>query len=70
MGKATMSSKVNINLKFDKETREYYTIWEPVVIGMGKTGQQALEDLRMAAHFAIDTLVDLKLEDTGIKKEV
>jgi hypothetical protein len=65
-----MSSKSIINLKFDRETREFYTIWEPVVIGMGKTTHQALEDLRIAAHCAVDTLVDLKLKDTGIKKEV
>lgn len=57
----------NINLEFDSETGEYYIIWEPVVIGMGKTERGALEDLREAAHFGVDTLIDLKLKN--IKKE-
>ena len=57
----------NINLEFDKKTREYYIIWEPIVIGMGKTSREALEDLREAAYFGVDTLIDLKLKN--IKKE-
>jgi len=57
----------NIKLEFDKQTGEYYIIWEPVVIGAGKTKSDALEDLREAAHFGVDTLIDLKLEN--IKKE-
>ena len=65
-----MLAKGEINLEFDRETQEYYIVWEPVVIGMGKTTHEALEDLRMAAHFSTDTLVDLKLKDTGMKKEV
>jgi len=56
-----------INLEFDNQSREYYIIWEPVVIGTGKTTRDALEDLREAAHFGVDTLIDLKLEN--IKKE-
>ena len=56
-----------INLEFDNQSREYYIIWEPVVIGTGKTSRDALEDLREAAHFGVDTLIDLKLEN--IKKE-
>jgi predicted RNase H-like HicB family nuclease len=56
-----------INLEFDSETEEYYIVWKPVVIGMGKTGDEALEDLREAAHFGVDTLIDLKLKN--IKKE-
>jgi hypothetical protein len=59
----------NINLEFDRETQEYHIIWEPMVIGMGKTRREALEDLRMAAHFGVDTLIDLKLKDAGIRKE-
>jgi predicted RNase H-like HicB family nuclease len=66
MGKVTALAN-NINLEFDKKTREYYIIWEPIVIGMGKTSREALEDLREAAHFGVDTLIDLKLKD--IKKE-
>ena len=56
----------NINLEYDRETREYYIIWEPVVISTGKTRVAALEDLREAAHSGVDTLIDSKLKD--IKK--
>ena len=59
----------NIKLEFDSETREYQIFWAPVVIASGKTRHQALEDLRTAAHFGVDTLIDLKLEDIDIKKE-
>ena len=59
----------NINLEFDRETGEYYIVWKPIVIGMGKTRHETLEDLRTAAHFGVDTLIDLKLKDIGIRKE-
>jgi predicted RNase H-like HicB family nuclease len=59
----------NINLEFDSEAGEYYIVWEPIVAGMGKTERKALEDLREAAHFGVDTLIDLKLKDIGIRRE-
>ena len=34
----TAVAKNDINLEFDKESGEYYIVWEPVVIGAGKTG--------------------------------
>jgi hypothetical protein len=58
-----MSKKNNIDIEFDEETRGYYIIWEPVIIGMGKTSRAALEDLREAAHLGADTLIDLKTKD-------
>ena len=64
-----MSSQSDIKLKYDKETREYYTIWKPVVIGMGKSRNEALEDLRMATLLGLDTSIDLTLKDTDTKKE-
>ena len=67
MGKVTALAKNDINLEFDKETRKYYIVWEPIVIAMGKTKHGALEDLREAAHCGVDTLIDLKLKN--IKKE-
>jgi predicted RNase H-like HicB family nuclease len=57
----------DINLEFDRENGEYYIVWAPVVIGTGQTEGEALEDLREAAHFGADTLIDLKLKN--IKKE-
>ncbi len=56
-----------INLEFDEKSGEYYIVWEPVVIGTGKTADEALQDLREAAHFGVDTMIDRKLEN--IKKE-
>ena len=64
-----MLAKGNINLKFDRESQEYHVIWEPIVIGVGKTRCEALEDLRVAAHFSVDTLINMKSKNIGIKKE-
>jgi predicted RNase H-like HicB family nuclease len=57
----------SINLEFDKTSGEYYIVWEPVVIATGKTADEALQDLREAAHFGVDTMIDRKLQN--IKKE-
>lgn len=57
----------DIKLEFDSQTGEYYIIWRPVVISAGRTKDEALEDLRKAAHFGVDSLIDLKL--ANIKKE-
>jgi len=57
----------DIKLEYDKESGDYYIVWEPVVISAGKTARQALEELRGAAHLGVDTLIDLKLKN--IKKE-
>jgi predicted RNase H-like HicB family nuclease len=57
----------DIELEYDKESGDYYIVWEPVVISAGKTERQALEELRGAAHLGVDTLIDLKLKN--IKKE-
>jgi predicted RNase H-like HicB family nuclease len=57
----------SIDLEFDKESGEYYIVWEPLVIGTGKTRDEALQDLREAAHFGVDAMIDRKLKD--IKKE-
>jgi predicted RNase H-like HicB family nuclease len=32
-------------------------------VGLGKTKTEALDDLRAAAHFGIETMVDLKLRE-------
>jgi predicted RNase H-like HicB family nuclease len=57
----------SFNLEFDKESGEYYIVWEPVVIGTGKTADEALQDLREAAHFGVDNMIDRKLK--SIKRE-
>jgi len=58
-------SSSDIEIEFDRETEDYYIVWEPAVISSGKTKEEALEDLREAAHFGVDTFVDLKLRDIG-----
>ena len=61
-----MPKKSEIQIEFDEETRSYYTIWQPMVaIGMGRTEKEALEDLRTAAYFGIETEVNLKLKEIG-----
>jgi predicted RNase H-like HicB family nuclease len=57
----------SIDLEFDEESGEYCIVWEPVVMAAGRTAGEALQDLREAAHFGVDTMIDRKLED--IKKE-
>ena len=69
MDKQAGSVKGEINLEFDGESRSYYIVWEPVVVGMGKTEYEAIEDLRGAAHFSVDTLIDLKSKDIIRGKE-
>jgi hypothetical protein len=64
-----MSVESGINLKFDRGTQEHYIIWKPVVIGMGRTRHEALEDLRTAAHLGVDTLINMKLKKIDAKKE-
>ena len=64
-----MLAKGKINLEFDSETMEHYIIWKPVVVGMGKTEDEALEDLRAVSHFYTDTLINLKLKDIDTGKE-
>jgi hypothetical protein len=55
-----------IQIEFDGEVRSYYTVWQPMVaIGMGRTEKEALEDLRAAAHFGIETKVNSKLREIG-----
>ena len=48
-----------IEIEFDEETQSYYAIWQPVIIGWGKTQAATLEDLRQAAHFGTDSLIDI-----------
>jgi len=60
--------KNDFDMNFDEETSNYYVIWEPVIIGMGKTEPAALNDLRQAAHCCTDTLIDLKIKGCGKRK--
>lgn len=57
----------SIEIEFDEETQAYYIIWKPIVISSGKTREEALEDLKVAAYYGIDTLIDLKLRDMRVR---
>ena len=55
-----------IEVQFDEESRSFYAIWRPMTaVGMGGTEREALEDLRAAAHFGVDTAVDIRLAEIG-----
>jgi orotidine-5'-phosphate decarboxylase len=58
-----MPPKNDIDINFDQENNAYYIIWEPLIVSMGATMHEVLEELRQAAHFSVDTLIDLKLKD-------
>jgi predicted RNase H-like HicB family nuclease len=62
-----LMARTDINLEFDRESGDYYIVWEPLVISAGKTERDALEELRGAAHLGVDTIIDGKLKN--IKKE-
>jgi predicted RNase H-like HicB family nuclease len=64
-----MPKRNEINVEFDEASQGYYAVWEPIVIGAGKTRQEALDDLRQAAHFGADTFIDLELKDINKEKE-
>jgi orotidine-5'-phosphate decarboxylase len=64
-----MSRRNEIDVKFDEASQGYYAVWEPIVIGAGKTRQEALKDLKEAAHFGADIFIDLKLQDISKEKE-
>jgi len=53
-----------IIIDYDDDSQSYYCIWRPLTsVGLGKTEAEALDDLRAAAHFGIETMVDLKLRE-------
>ena len=64
-----MSRRNEIDVEFDEATQGYYAVWEPIAIGAGKTKHEALDDLRQAAHFGVDTFIGLKLKDINKVKE-
>ena len=52
----TVSPDNSIYINYDKQTQDYYIIWEPVIVGMGKTVPATMEDLRQALNLDLDTL--------------
>ena len=58
-----MLCNYDIDIEFDGETGSYFVFWTPCIAGSGATQHEALEDLRAAAHFGVDTMIDLKTGD-------
>ncbi len=53
-----------IAIAYDDDNQSYYCIWRPLTrVGLGKTKAKALDDLRAAALFGIETIVDMKLRE-------
>jgi hypothetical protein len=59
----------DIIIEYDDKTESYFVIWKPVVIGLGNTVHSALKDLQKAAHFGIDTTINLKRRSLIKEKE-
>ena len=57
------SNNGEIKIELDKVTQHYYTVWELSAIGSAETKQEALEGLKEAAHFGVDSLIDQKLRN-------
>ena len=53
----------NIRIGFDEESLNYYADCRFIAIGLGKTKEKALEDLRKAGHLSVDTVINLKLDE-------
>jgi hypothetical protein len=54
----------DIQIEYDEELHNYYIIWNLMAVaGLGRTEKEALEELRAAAHFGIDTAVDIRLAE-------
>jgi hypothetical protein len=53
-----------IQIEYDDEERNCHAMLESgKAIGLGTTSSEALEDLRQAAHYYIDTIIELKLDE-------
>lgn len=50
----------NVEIAFDEVSLNYYVVFTLTAIGMGKTREEALEDLREAGFFGIDTMINTK----------
>jgi hypothetical protein len=57
------SGNYDIAVEFDESTRSYFIVWAPLIASAGDTEHEALEDLRAAAHFGVDSMIDMKLKD-------
>ena len=60
------SENKDIQIEYDSVSSTYYIVWQPmVVVGGGSSRKAALDDLKSAAHFGIDTILNKEIEKTG-----
>jgi hypothetical protein len=60
------SENKDIQIEYDTVSNNYYIIWQPMVaIGAGSTRKEALDDLRKAAHFGVDTILSREMDKAG-----
>jgi len=53
-----------ITIEYDEVSQSYYAVWVPPrAIGLGRTRREALEDLRAAVDFGVETFIGSKLEE-------
>lgn len=53
----------DIQINFDTVSNSYYIVWQPmVVISAGPTIEEALKELKEAAHFGIDTILGEEMQ--------
>jgi predicted RNase H-like HicB family nuclease len=64
-----LTNERDITIEYDDTTESFFIIWEPIVIGLGNTKRSALKDLQKAAHFYIDTTIDIKRKSLNKEKE-
>lgn len=62
-----MQSEIkDMQIEYDTVSNTYYVVWQPiVVVGAGSTKKAALDDLKTAAHFGIDTILNLLNSEMG-----
>ena len=53
-----------IQIEYDEQSHDCHVMWKSGrAIGLGTTLREALEDLRQAVHFYIDTIIDTELTE-------
>ena len=61
-----MAEDDEIKTEFDEHIRRFYAVWRPLIsAGRGETEKEALEDLKEAALFGVETAVNIKLPEIG-----
>ena len=56
----------DIRIEYDTVSNSYFIVWQPMlVVGTGSSRKAALDDLKKAAHFGIDAILNVEIEKVG-----